>query len=91
MKMTAIALSGAMLLSPVAAMADQAAPAAVPAQQQAAALAPGSAAGVHQAQSWQNSTWTYVLIGAAVIGGVVWAASSGGGHHHQSTPTTNNP
>jgi hypothetical protein len=90
MKITAIVLSAAMLLTPVAALADEMAPAAAPTQQQAA-LAPGAAAGIHQAQSGHDNSWTYVLIGAAVVGGVIWAVSGGGGGHHHSTPSTNNP
>lgn len=88
MKITAIALSAAMLLTPVAALADEAAPAPVTQQ---AALAPGGAAGIHQAQAWTDNTWTYVLIGAVVVGGIIWAASSGGDNHHHSTPTTGTP
>ncbi|MGN6150224.1 MAG: hypothetical protein ACTHPD_16955 [Rhizomicrobium sp.] len=90
MKITAIALSAAMLLAPAVALADEA-PAAAPAPQQHSALAPGSAAGVKQAQSWHDNQWTYILVGAAVVGGVIWAASSGGNHHNHSTPTTGNP
>jgi hypothetical protein len=91
MKITAIALSAAMLLAPAVALADEA-PAAAPAQQQHSALAPGSAAGIQQAQSWHDNQWTYILVGAAVVGGVIWAASGGGGHHHNhSTTTTGNP
>jgi hypothetical protein len=90
MKMTAIALSAAMLLSPAVATADEMAPAAPVSQQ--AALAPGSAAGIHQAQAWSDNEWTYILIGAVVVGGVIWAVSSGGGnHHHHTTPTTGTP
>jgi hypothetical protein len=82
---TALALSAAMALAPVAV---QAAEVAAPASQQQSALAPGSAAGVQQAQSWHDNQWTYILIGAVVVGGAIWAVSSGGGHHNHSTPST---
>lgn len=83
--LTALTLSAAMALAPVAVQAAdvQAAPAS-----QQSALAPGSAAGVRQAQSWQDNQWLYIVAGAAVIGGVIWAASSGGNGHHSTTSTT---
>lgn len=87
MKFTVLALSAAMALAPVAVQAAEVQ--AAPASQQSA-LAPGAAAGVHQAQSWQDNEWTYILLGAVVVGGVIWAVSSGGGNGH-STPTTNTP
>jgi hypothetical protein len=84
-RFTALALCAAMALAPVAV---QAADVAAPASQQQSALAPGSAAGVQQAQSWHDNQWTYILIGAAVVGGAIWAISSGGSNHHHSTPST---
>ncbi|HEY7978360.1 MAG TPA: hypothetical protein VID67_09205 [Rhizomicrobium sp.] len=86
--LTALALSAAMALAPVAVQAAdvQAAPAS-----QQSALAPGSAAGVHQAQSWHDNQWAYILVGAAVVGGVIWAVSSGGSNGHHSTTSTNTP
>jgi hypothetical protein len=87
--LTALTLSAAMALAPVAVQATDVQ--AAPASQQQSALAPGSAAGVHQAQSWQDNQWTYILLGAVVVGGAIWAVSSGGGHHNHSTPSTGTP
>ncbi|MBS0275836.1 MAG: hypothetical protein JSR55_15970 [Proteobacteria bacterium] len=89
MKFTVLALSAAMALAPVAVQAADIQ--AAPASQQQSALAPGSAAGVHQAQSWQDNQWTYILLGAVIVGGAIWAVSSGGGHHHSTNSTTGNP
>lgn len=86
---TALALSAAMALAPVAVQAADVQ--AAPASQQQSALAPGAAAGVQQAQSWQDNQWTYILLGAVVVGGAIWAVSSGGNNHHHSTPNTGTP
>ena len=91
-RFTALVLSAAIGFAPVAVQAADVQSAAAPAAQQQSALAPGSAAGVQQAQSWHDNQWTYILIGAAVVGGVIWAVSSGGnGHHHSTNNTTGTP
>lgn len=89
-RFTALVLSAAIGFAPVAVQAADVQTAA-PVSQQQSALAPGAAAGVQQAQSWHDNQWTYILIGAAVVGGVIWAVSSGGNGHHHSTPSTGTP
>jgi hypothetical protein len=88
-RLTALALSAAMAVAPVAVQAADIQ--AAPASQQKSALAPGSAAGVKQAQSWQDNQTLYLLGGAIIAGGVIWAVSSGGSNHHTSTPTSGTP
>jgi len=75
---TAIALSSAMALTPVVASAAD----------QQGALAPGSAAGVKQAQMWDGNHWGWWLLGAAVVAGVIIVASNNGHHHHSSANNT---
>ena len=78
---TAIAISTAIALTPVVASAAD----------QQGALAPGSAAGLKQAQMWDGNHWGYWLLGAAVVAGVVIVASDNGHHHHSSSSTTGSP
>ena len=80
--MTAIALSTAMALAPIAASA---------ADSQQGALAPGASAGVKQAQMWDGHHWAYWLLGAAVVAGVIIVASNSGNHHHAANNTTGAP
>ena len=62
------------------------------ASQNAGALAPGSAAGVHQAQTFAGpNVWLWLLGAGIVIGGIALVASGNGNHHHTSTTTTATP
>lgn len=80
----AAALVGAALtLAPFGAMAADA-------TQQKSPLAPGSAAGVKQAQdwSWDDNRTAYLIGGAAVIAGVIIIASNNGNGSSNSTSGT---
>jgi hypothetical protein len=78
---TVLALSAALSLAPLAAMAADGGP--------SADLAPGPAAGVQNAQGmFANSTYTYVAIGVAVAALVAVAASGDNGGGSVSTTTT---
>jgi hypothetical protein len=79
---TAIALSTAMALAPVAASA---------AGSQQGALAPGDSAGVKQAQMWDGHHWGYWLLGAAVVAGAIILVSNNSSHHHSTNNTTGAP
>jgi hypothetical protein len=77
---TILALSAALSLAPLAAMA---------ADGPSADLAPGPAAGVQNAQGmFGNNTYTYVAIGVAVAALVAVAASGDNGGGSVSTTTT---
>jgi hypothetical protein len=55
-------------------------------------LAPGSAAGVHQAQAFAGpNAWLWLLGAGVVIGGIVLVTSGHNHHHNTSTTTTSTP
>jgi hypothetical protein len=86
--LTIFALSAALTLAPLAAMAaDQAQP---PEPTQSGTLAPGPAAGVEQAQS-TFGTSAYIMMGAIAAGLIIIVASSGNGGGHAAVTTNTVP
>jgi hypothetical protein len=85
-RITIFALSAALALAPLTAMAadGQSAPT-------QADLTPGAAAGVQNAQMMEGNTFLYVAAGVAVIAIVAVAASNGGGGGSTSTTTSTSP
>jgi hypothetical protein len=72
----------------VASLIGSTSTAAIAADAQQGALAPGNAAGVQSAQSFAGPNAFLWLLGLAVVAGIIVAASSNGGHHHSTTTTT---
>lgn len=87
-KWGSVAVATAMLLSSTAAAFGGTE--ASPSQVQQAALAPGKAAGVKQAQMMGQHTWMVILGAAVVVGGIILATSDNG-NGTVSTTTTANP
>ncbi len=81
----AIAVTATLLFSSTAALAGSD-------QDQGAALAPGKAAGVKQAQMMDDETALWLLGGAVVIGGIVLIATgTGNGSSTVTTSSTSIP
>ncbi len=78
---TVFALSAALTLAPLAAIAADSQPA------PEATLAPGPAAGVQNAEGMTDTTYAWIVGGAAVAA-VIIIVASGGGHHGVSATTT---
>jgi hypothetical protein len=81
MKLVTILLSAALVLPSLGAFAADSTPA------QSNDLAPGPAAGVHQAQLFAGGTTTWVAVGVVAAGIIVIAATSGNSHHSATTTT----